>query len=178
MAELSTLARPYAKAAFEYAEQAEALEQWSQMLMLLAALTEQSAVAELFRSPGETPAGKATQLVNICADQLTVEGANFVHTLAENRRLPLLPVISEQFHALKANLEKTVEVEVVAARELTDAQQSALAATLKKRLQREVSINVTINPTLLGGAIIRAGDTIIDGSVRGRLAKLAEALNS
>ncbi|PCH51854.1 MAG: F0F1 ATP synthase subunit delta [Cellvibrionales bacterium] len=178
MAELSTLARPYAKAAFEFADQADGLEQWSAMLNLLAALAQEDSVAKLFNSPSETPVGKAQKLIDICADELSPQGQNFIHIVAENRRLSLLPEISTQFEALKAEREMTVEVEVVSAREMSADQQAGLASALKERLQRTVSINVSIDPTLLGGAIIRAGDTIIDGSVRGRLAKLAEAINS
>ena len=178
MAELSTLARPYAKAAFEFADQSDGLEQWSASLNLLAALAQQDSVAKLFNSPSETPAGKAQKLIDICADELSPQGINFIHIMAENRRLSLLPEISTQFEVLKAEREKTMVVEVVSAREMSADQQAGLASALKERLQRTVNISVSIDPTLLGGAIIRAGDTIIDGSVRGRLAKLAEAINS
>lgn len=178
MAELSTLGRPYARAAFEYANGAGQLAPWADMLGLLSALTKQEAVAALLGSPSETPAGKAARLIEICGDSVTPAVVNFIHILAENRRLALLPVISEQFNALKAEQEKNVAVEVVSARALTADQQETLAAALKTRLQRDVTINVSVDSALLGGAVIRAGDTIIDGSVRGRLTKLAEALNS
>jgi F-type H+-transporting ATPase subunit delta len=178
MAELSTLARPYAKAAFEFADQSDGLERWSDLLGLLAVLGQQDSVAKLFNSPSETPVGKAQKLIDLCADELSPEGKNFIHIVAENRRLSLFPEISIQFEALKAEREKTLAVEVVSATQLSADQQAGLASALKDRLQRTVSINVSIDPTLLGGAIIRAGDTIIDGSVRGRLAKFAEAINS
>ena len=178
MAELSTLARPYARAAFESADQADELESWSQFLSLLSILAQQEKVAELFNSPGETPAGKAQKLIDICAEEISPQGKNIIHILAENRRLTLLPEICTQFQALKAEREKTMTVEVVSASDMSAEQQAELASALKERLQRTVSINVSVDPTLLGGAVIRAGDTIIDGSVRGRLAKFAEAINS
>ncbi len=178
MAELSTLARPYAKAAFEFAVAADALPQWSTMLNLLTALTQNATVAGLLASPGLTPAAKAEKIVATAGDALDAKGINFVHTLADNRRLPLLPHIAEQFEALKADLEKTLEVEVIATGELDAGQQEKLVAALTKRLQRKVAITVSVDPALRGGAIIRAGDTTIDGSVRGRIARLAEALSS
>lgn len=178
MAELSTLARPYAKAAFESANESGSLDEWAQTLDLLAALREQPAVAALIASPNQTPEQKARSLADLCGDQLSASGNNFLFILAENRRLTLLPEIADQFHALKAEQEKSIAVDVTSAREMTQQQQDSLAAALQTRLQRSVTIQVSVDPDLLGGAVIRAGDTIIDGSVRGRLAKLAEAINS
>lgn len=178
MAELSTLARPYAKAAFESAVAAAALPRWSAMLDLLAALAQEPRVVGLLESPSRTSSSKADQLLALCGDALDAQGANFVRTLAENRRLALLPQIREQFDRLKANLEKTVDVDVVAATEMESAQLDKLAEALKSRLQRDVKITVSVDQSLLGGAVIRAGDTVIDGSVRGRLAKLAEAMQA
>jgi len=102
----------------------------------------------------------------------------FVQVLAENRRLQLLPQIYQQFEVLKANREKTVEVSVVTASEISTEQQDKLASALSKKLEREVNMQVSIDGSLIGGVVIRAGDTVIDGSIRGRLAKLAEVLNS
>lgn len=178
MAELNTLARPYAKAAFEYADQTGNLEQWSSALALLAAVGEQDAVAKLISSPGATPKAKADSLIAIGGDQLSEPVKNFLQVLSENRRLGLLSAISQQFDELKAEREKSVQVDVIAARELSEDQQNALANALQRRLERAISINVSIDPSLLGGAVIRAGDTVIDGSVRGRLAKLSEVINS
>lgn len=176
MAELSTIARPYAKAAFEHAVAAGTLPQWSAMLGLLAAVAEDPAVHRLLESPELTANSKAESLVALCGESLDVKGVNFVRVLAESRRLALLPDILLQFDRLKANLERTVDVAVVAAREMGVDQTEKLAGVLSARLQRDVRISVSVDPSLLGGAVIRAGDTVIDGSVRGRLAKLAEAL--
>lgn len=177
MAELSTLARPYAKAAFEYANEKGAVDQWAGMLSLLAALPEFDAVAELISAPDQTPAEKAEKLIAICGDGLNAEGANFLRNLADNRRLPLLPEIQIQFNAFQAEQDKTLDVDVVAAQTMDQVQQDRLAAALQQRLQRTINIKVSVDATLIGGAVIRAGDTIIDGSVSGRLARLAEAIN-
>jgi len=177
MAELSTLARPYAKAAFEYANEKGAVDQWAGMLSLLAGLSDFDAVAELISAPDQTPAEKAEKLIAICGDALNEQGANFLRNLADNRRLPLLPEIHVQFNVFQAEQEKTLDVDVVAARAMDQAQQDRLAAALQQRLQRTINIKVSVDTTLIGGAVIRAGDTIIDGSVSGRLARLAEAIN-
>jgi F-type H+-transporting ATPase subunit delta len=177
MAELSTLARPYAKAAFEYANEKGAVEQWAKMLSLLAGLSEFDVVAELISTPDQTPAEKADKLIAICGDGLNDQCANFLKNLADNRRLSLLPEIQVQFNVFQAEQDKTLDVDVLAARAMDQDQQDRLAAALQQRLQRTINIKVSVDATLIGGAVIRAGDTIIDGSVSGRLARLAEAIN-
>jgi len=178
MAELSTLARPYAKAAFSAALSAGTLDQWSKMLATAAAVTEQDAVVKLLGSPTLTSAAQAQAVIDVCGDVLNDKGQNFIHTLATNRRLPLLTEIYGQYEFLKAELEKTLDVNVISAGTVSDEQQAKLAAALKAKMGRDVSLQVTVDKSLIGGAIIRAGDTVLDSSVRGRLAKLAETLNS
>jgi len=165
MAELSTLARPYAKAAFEYAAQAGELQSWSDSLSTAGSVAQQSNVVKLLSSPSVTAQQQATALIEICGD-------------AENHRLQLLPEISLQFDVLKANREKAVDVELVAAHELDAEQQQKLSDALSAKLERKVNMQVSLDKNLLGGAVIRAGDLVIDGSIRGRLAKLAESLHS
>lgn len=178
MAELSTLARPYAKAAFEYAADAGDLQGWSSSLAVAAAVAQQDAVEKLLSSPSYTAAQQAEKVVEICGDALTPKTLNFVQVLAENRRLQLLPQIYQQFEVLKANREKTVDVSVTAAVQISAEQQEKLASALSAKLERTVNMQVAVDSSLIGGAVVRAGDTVIDGSIRGRLAKLAEALNS
>ena len=105
-------------------------------------------------------------------------GRNFLKALAENRRLALLPQIAAQFEALRAEVEGVVDVEVIAAREIAAPQQKKLEAALAKRLGREVRMHTRIDETLLGGAIVRAGDLVIDGSLKGRLERLGSALTN
>ena len=178
MAELSTLARPYAKAAFEFAADAGDLQGWSKSLSTAGAVAEQQAVVKFLSSPNATAAQQAAAVNDICGDALSVTGQNFIAILSENRRLQLLPHISHQFEIMKANREKAVDVEVVSAYELDAVQQKTLSDALGAKLKRNINMQVSFDKSLLGGAVIRAGDTVIDGSIRGRLAKLAESLNS
>ena len=178
MAELSTLARPYAKAAFEYAVEAKDVQGWSDSLSLAASVAQQPAVEKLLSSPSATAEKQAEAVQIICGDELATACQNFISILSENRRLQLLPQISQQFEIMKANLEKAVDVDVVAASKLNAAQQKALSEALSAKLERKVNLQVSLDKSLLGGAVIRAGDTVIDGSIRGRLTKLAESLNS
>ena len=178
MAELSTLARPYAKAAFEFAADVGDLQGWSQSLSTAGAVAQQPAVVKLLSSPSSTAAQQAAAVVDICGGALSATGQNFVAILSENRRLQLLPQISHQFEIMKANREKAVDVEVIAAQELDAKQQQQLSDALGAKLERKINMQVSLDKSLLGGVVIRAGDTVIDGSIRGRLAKLAESLNS
>lgn len=178
MAELTTLARPYAKAAFKSALSASALPAWSEALALLAAVSGEDAVQALVASPKQTAEQKSQSLIDICGDKLSDKQQYFLKILAENDRLALLPQISELYELYKANQEKTVDVNVETAFDLTEAQLASLETSLKKTLDREVSFSTTVNKDLLGGVFIRAGDTVIDASIRGRLQKLAGAMSA
>lgn len=178
MAESITLARPYANAAFEVAAADNALAQWSQMLQTLAAVTSQPRISELLKSPALTAEKQSEALLSICGDAISPKGSNMVRLLAENRRLALLPQISELFDTLKDAREKSIDVEVSTAYALNDATVKSLTAALEKRLDRSVKLHSHVDPQLIGGVVIRAGDTVIDNSVRGKLNKLAESLSS
>lgn len=178
MAEVSTIARPYAKAAFEYAQEKGSLSQWSEMLALAAAVAENSAMKAVLDSPSLTSEQKADVFVDVCGAGLGTEAKNFITTLAEHKRLAALPVISEMFEELKSARDQAVDVEVISAYEMTTEQENKLAETLKAKWQKEVSLESRVDADLIGGVIIRAGDVVIDGSIRGKLAKLAEAVNS
>jgi F-type H+-transporting ATPase subunit delta len=178
MAELSTLARPYAKAAFEFAADAGDLQGWSKSLATAGAIAQQPTVIKLLSSPSSTAQQQAAAVTEICGEDLSPTGQNFIAILSENRRLQLLPQISHQFEIMKANREKAVDVDVVAAQEMDADQQQKLSDALSAKLERKVNMQVSLDKSLLGGAVIRAGDTVIDGSIRGRLTKLAESLNS
>ena len=178
MAELSTLARPYAKAAFEYAMEAGDLQGWSDSLGTVSSVAKQSSVDQLLSSPSSTASEQAAALTGICGESLSSAGMNFICILSENRRLKLLPQIAHQFEIMKANQEKAIEVDVASAQPLDEEQQEKLTEALSKKLERKVNMQVSLDKSLLGGAVIRAGDTVIDGSIRGRLTKLAESFNS
>lgn len=178
MAELSTLARPYAKAAFEYALAAGDLAGWSEQLATAAAVAQQEVISKVLATPAMTTAQQAQTFIDVCGDALSDKAQNFVRVLAENKRLKLLPQIAAIYEAHKAAQEKSVDVELSTAFELDAGAQQKLADALSGKLQREVKVTAVVNKELLGGVLVRAGDLVIDGSVRGRLAKLAEAMNS
>lgn len=178
MAELSTLARPYARAAFEFAANANDLTTWSGQLATAAVVARAENMVKVLTSPSLTSSQQAAQFLDVCGDELNGNACNFIKVLADNKRLSLLPEISALYEEFKANREKSVEVEVATAFELDAAIQEKLATALSGKLERDVNVQTVIDKNLLGGVVVRAADVVIDGSVRGRLNKLAEAMNS
>ncbi len=175
MADLQTLARPYARAAFNHA-QSDSVEQWSEALGRLA----QSLDDESVRAVISTPQVRDNQLVELFAGIAGYESANvrnFLSLLAEYSRLPLLPQIAEQFAQLRANAEQRLDATVVAAMPVNDVQGAALQAALEKKLNRKVTLSFEEDPSLIGGVVIKSGDMVIDGSVSGELALLANQLS-
>jgi F-type H+-transporting ATPase subunit delta len=177
-AELTTIARPYARAAFSYAlDQAEGLGKWSRMLALLAAAIREPVVQKALDDPMLTTADETGLLLALMGDDITDEGRNFIAVLAEYDRLALIPTISDMFELLKANHEKTMDVAVTSAYEVSEQERSALQSALKNRLQRDINLESTVDDSLIGGVIIKAEDTVIDDSVKGRLSRLSQVLN-
>ncbi len=178
MAELTTIARPYAKAAFEVALKDGSLPAWSDMLGLMASVANQATVRAVLTDPALSSSQTAQALIDVCGDGLQDKGQNFVRLLADNKRLQLLSEISQLFEILKAEQEKSVDVEITTAFEISSEIAARLASALGSRLQREINLDTTVDRQLIGGAIIRAGDTVIDSSVRGKLSKLAESISA
>jgi len=178
MAELTTVARPYAKAAFQSALQENSLNEWSKMLALTAAITEQDAVKLLLQAPALTSEQLAQSFIDICGDELNAKGQNFIRLLAENKRIALLGEVFKIFENLRAQQEKSLDIEVITPYEMSADASAKLADALKSRLQKEVKLSTSTDQELIGGAVIRTGDMVIDSSVRGKLAKLAESINS
>jgi F-type H+-transporting ATPase subunit delta len=176
MAEQATLARPYANAVFDLARTDNSLDAWSQVLALLAGVSAEPPVRRLLDAPDRPAEVKAAKLIELLGDALNDRARNLVRLLARNKRLDLLAEIHEQFEVRKAEAEKMLDVEVVSAFELTAEQSARLRDVLQRRFAKEINLTGRVDAAVLGGAIIRAGDTVIDGSVRGRLDKLAEAL--
>jgi F-type H+-transporting ATPase subunit delta len=176
MAELSTVARPYAQAVFEIAHEQGNLASWGDMLAAAALVSDDAEMQQVLASPGITREQVADLFVTVCADALDEGGRNFVRVLADNHRVGLLGEIAEQYATLRAEAERTIEATVSTAFELSEAQQQKLAAALKERLGRDVRLTCEIDKTLLGGAVIHAGDLVIDGSALGRLGRLAGQL--
>lgn len=176
MAELATLARPYANAVFELAKSEQRLGDWSNMLAFLAAAAAEPKVSQLLDSPDLPAEQKAARLVEVCGESLNDRAKSLVRLLARNKRLGVIEELRNQFETRKAEEERVLEVEIVSAFELAPEQAESLRAALARKFDREVSVTGRVDGHVLGGAIIRAGDTVIDGSVRGRLDKLSEAL--
>jgi len=178
VAERATIARPYAKAAFEYARDANAFAAWSAGLNAARDIVADPRVAPLTKSPAWTASDLASLINDVAGSKLDGGMQNFVRVLAENRRLLLLPEISDHYEALRAAVENTVDVEVISAIELDAAQRDKLSSALATRLKRRVQMRNSVDPSLLGGAVLRAGDLVIDGSLKGRLERLATELTA
>ena len=178
MADPITLARPYARASFRAALGADALADWSRMLGLAAKLTEQPAVQAALADPGRSRQETAAMFCELCGEDLNANSRNLVKLLAENKRLTLLPQIRSLFDEFKANQERSVDVELVAAFPVSEATVDQLERALRARLRRDIRLAASVDPALIGGAVIRAGDQIIDSSIRGKLDKLAETIRA
>lgn len=178
MAELVTLARPYAKASFEVACSEGRLQEWQTMLNVAGAVTLQDKVQSVLSSPALTGEQHANLMLQICGDALDAKMANLVRALAGNKRLSLLPEIAMQFSELKAQQEKTLAVDIASAFPLNEAVAANLSQALSKKWQCNVQLKTVVDPKLLGGIVIKAGDMVIDASVRGRMMKLADALGA
>jgi len=178
MADKTTIARPYAKAAFAEAQGEGQLAGWSDALRTGAAVMADERVHQLLGNPHVTPAQLAAFVTELAGGSLSARGRNFIATLAENRRLDCLPEISALFDALKDEAEGIADVTVTAATALSEQQVQVISEALGRRLKRQVRLHTQIDPALLGGAVVRAGDLVIDGSVRGRLERIARDITA
>lgn len=177
MAEKTTIARPYAQAILALAKEQNAMQQWSDMLQYAAVVAADEEMAALIASPKLSDEQLAELFLDICGDKLNEHGKSMIRILAENDRLDILGEVTELFEIERAQSEGIIEAEVISAVELNDAQKGSITESLKKRLGRDVTLNCSVDAAIVGGAIIRAGDVVIDGSVIGKLEKLATALN-
>lgn len=178
MAADKTVSRPYAKAAFEEARESGRLEEWSRGLAVAAQVVHDPRVQRLLDDPRVASAELARLIAGIAGPQLGETGRNFVLTLAENHRLAYLPEISAIFEELKDEAEGVADVTVTSAAELDEAQRRRLSEALARRLKRRVRLHCHTDPGLIGGAVLRAGDLVIDGSLRARLERMAYELTS
>ncbi len=180
MAERSTIARPYAQAVFALARERGELEAWSRRLGLLAAVVGDEGVRRLIGDPRLGREGAARLVLEVAkeglGEALGEEAERLVRLLAEHGKLALLPEIAQLYEARRAEEERKVEAEVRSAFPLDEGQEQAIAEALRRRLGREVSLRAEVDPALLGGVVIRAGDWVVDGSVAGRLRRLASEL--
>jgi len=177
MSELTTIARPYAKAAFDFAVESNAVQSWQEMLVFAAEVAKNETVNQLLTG-ALAAEHMADMFIKLCDEQLDEKGQNLIKLLAENGRLQALPEISTLFDVFKSEYDKEVDVDVTSATELGKAQQDELSASLEKRLARKVKLNCNVDPALVAGVIIKAGDIVIDGSVKSKLNRLADALQA
>jgi len=178
MAEAATIARPYAKAAFMSARDAKALPAWSEALQVGAGLVRDARIADLISNPKLSSDQVVSMFAGLGGAIIDQHWQNFVRLLAKNKRLDVLPDIAAQYELLRAQYENEVDVQVSSAVALSESQRAKLAAALKTRFKREVRMTTAIDPALLGGAVIRAGDLVIDGSINGRLQRMASDLSN
>ena len=176
MAETVTIARPYAEAAFRLAREQSTLDRWSQMLQLLEIVVQDEQIARAIGDPNVSNRRLQDLVLGVCGEQLDGAGRNFVQVLVANDRLGVVPAVRALFEDLKREQEGVLEAQITSAFALDDGQQSALVRRLESKYQRKVSVQVSVDPQLIGGVKIVVGDKVLDASVRGKLDAMAVAL--
>jgi len=176
MAELTTIARPYAEAAFRIARDGNALPVWSEMLRFLADVTADPQAAAALDNPKLTAADKAALLLSIGGERLDTTGRSFVRVLVDAERIAVLPQIRTLFEALKNDADGVAKARIDSAFPLSDGETAELKAALEKRFGKKIEATVNVDPALVGGARITVGDTVIDGTIEAQLAAMATQL--
>jgi len=176
MAEASTLARPYAQAIFNLALADNTLKAWSDKLTLLKEVSANESIIEIISNPNVSTEQVIDLFADICKEELDEQGINFLKVAAENGRLELLPQITDSYKAMCAEQEGSIEAQVISAYAVNATQKKSIAVALKNKFGREVTITTKTDKSLLGGVIIRAGDIVIDGSVKTQLEKITHSL--
>lgn len=175
MMESRTAARPYVGAAFEFAQSKSALSDWSEMLAFVAAVVSDAQFNTVMQNPGMQQGKLAELLFDICEGRINDSFKNYLNTVISAGRLALAPEISEMFDIKKAEAEAVAVVDVISAYPLDSAQQASLEQAMEKKLGRKVEISASVDESIIGGAVIRVGDSVIDASTRGRLDSLGLA---
>lgn len=175
MSELATIARPYAKAAFDFAVEQSAVEKWNEMLRFAVEVVKDETIQK-FLTSSLSSTKLADTIISICGDQLDQYGQNFVRVMAENKRLTVLPAVFEEFLDYVKEYQSVAEVQVISAQPLNAVQQEKIVAAMKKRLARKIKLSCSVDNSLIAGVIVRTDDFVIDGSSRGQLARLANEL--
>ncbi len=176
MSELATLARPYAVAIFKRAKETNSAKTWSKNLAFLAAVLTDKSISGVIDNPKIGKSELSTLLLDICEGQLDQEGSNFLKLLIENNRLSLIAAIAEIFETYKAEDEGSIDVDVTTAFAFTKEAKQSFNATLEKVFGKKINMKIAVDSSLIGGVLVRAGDQVIDGSVRGQLQQLAQRL--
>jgi F-type H+-transporting ATPase subunit delta len=178
MSEQISLARPYAKAIFELARDAGEYAQWSDQLELLALISQDPAMIELIANPAVSEKQLAELIIDVAGEQLDEQGRNLVKILSHNDRVTVAADINQQFQVLRDNAEQVIEAQLITAAEVNETQKQAFESALSKRLGKQIKLEATIDESLIGGAVVRAGDWVVDGSVKAQLQDLVGAISS
>ncbi len=176
MQDASTLARPYGLAAFKQAQEEGNVKEWNDMLQLLVQIVQDATMRGLIVNPKVNDQQLAALIIDVAGEGLSDTGKNMVRILAENERLGEIAGVAAIFEQERDRIEGRSHVEVTSAFELSDEQRQGIGESMSKRLGTQVDISVTVDKSLIGGVIIRAGDTVIDASLRGRLSQLGQSL--
>lgn len=176
MTELSTLARPYAEAVFKRAKETNSMLEWADELLFLSEVAKNPSLIGIFNNPKVSKESISQLLLDISQDQIKEEAKNLLKILIDNAKIALLPKISEMFEVHKAEAEGYVNVELISAYALSKAELSKYSTMLEKQLHKKVNAVVTIDKSLLGGVLAKAGDKVIDGSIKGQIHQLAKKL--
>lgn len=176
MAEYSVVARPYASAIFELAQAENNLSAWSEKLYFASEVIKSSEIRAIIQNPSITKERKLELLLSILAENVDTSFQNLLHLLIDNRRLFALPAIYTIYEEYRAEAEKTTKVEVVTAYTMTNEQIEVLKQKLSTKFNTDIELDIYIDASILGGAIIRSGDMVIDGSVRGKLEHMKQVI--
>ena len=176
MLEKATIARPYAQAVFELAQESKGTSEWSASLELLNSIVSDAQMRLLMNNPNVSHQQLQDLVIEIGGEGFFKEAKNFIKVLVNASRLEYAPQIAQLFEAMRADVEGIVDVRANAAYEMDEAQLDSIAKAISARLGKKVKITTTIDESLIGGAVIRAGDSVIDASIRGRLSELSNQL--
>jgi F-type H+-transporting ATPase subunit delta len=177
MADFTTAARPYARAVYQQATDTSSVEGWGDALGLMATVANDAAMIEVLDNPQLGRGQKGDLMLKVIGDKLNEQQKNLVKLMAENDRLKALSEVADQFEVFRAEAEGKIDAEVTSAFPLSDEQEQAITATLKTKLGREITLSTSVDESLIGGVVIKAGDTIIDGSMKSQLESLALSLS-
>ena len=178
MAEISTIARPYAVAAYKLAKEQKALAKWSEMLGFASAVASDDQMQIYLQDPKVVSSDLEASFLTVCGDKLNEHGQNLVKVLVEYGRLALLPAITEAFEALKAQDEGTLDAQIIASAKPSAAETKDLVKRLEAKFGKKIEATVSVDPEMIGGFKIIVGDTVIDASVKGQLQNLAYSLSA
>ena len=178
MAEISTIARPYAVAAYKLGREQKALGKWSEMLGFAAAVANDAQIKAYIQDPKVVSSELLATFLKVCGDNLNENGQNLIKVLVEYGRLSILPEIYSAFEALKAQDEGTLDAEIIAAAKISAADTKDLVKRLEAKFGKKIEASVSVDPEIIGGIKIIVGDTVIDASVKGQLQNLAYSLTA